>query len=63
MVDINPTVQRKLTTITVNCRGKSITTFVELDCVDGKPVASSELINAILMDLGCCERGATYSIG
>jgi len=53
----------KLTMVSIYCNGKTITVFAQLPILDGKAVASLDLIHAMLSDLGCNGRGVTFSIG
>lgn len=53
----------KLTLVSVSSNGRQISCFVNLVCVNGRAVASQQLINNMLSEIGCTSRGQTYSVG
>jgi hypothetical protein len=52
----------KLTMVSIVFHGIRKVMFVMLPYINGKAIVSQELINGALADLGCTERGMTYSI-
>lgn len=55
--------QTKLTLISVSSNGRQISRFVNLPCVNSRAVASQQLIDHMLSEIGCSGRGQTYSVG
>lgn len=53
----------KLTLVSVSSNGRQISCFVNLAVVNGRAVASQQLINNMLSEIGCTNRGQTYSVG
>jgi len=53
----------KLTLVSVTFKGTLLSMFVDAPIIEGQAVVSSSLINKMLENLGCWDRGLTYSVG
>jgi hypothetical protein len=53
----------KLTLVSISVHGKKLSLFVNLPVTDGKVHCSMDIINGMLILMGCSSQGATYTIG
>lgn len=51
----------KLTLISISFRGRTISRFVHMACINGRAIASAALVNSMLDELGVRD-GQTFSI-
>lgn len=56
--------QFKLTAVTLTFEGVKIQAILDLPLNEkGQPILPTDICNKMLTDIGCTERGDTYSVG